>query len=916
MPTYTITLPNGKEHTVSSDKPLGESDLTELTDSLMTPSVGMGNLRQREEQPVQGPEMPSTGDAPRTVTSAPVESKPGFWDRVGEAYARSGAGIGGTPIAIPQSMEEANAITGVNKQVLPLVAGIAAPELAVAALPGLGTTAAGSGLGVAGRLLTQGGISSAAESATRQGLNEGTVDPAKIGIDTAVGAVGNTLVGGALWRANAALQHVAEQWARNRSITGVPGDLLSGVFFKRGAESAEQAASRVASQQLAANTGVQQPIVLPSDNIPEMAQDIHNARVAAIQSATGLGVNTSRANLMRGAYNAIADRGIQFTRALRQSIEYAVNQLHHSFVNIGANRNTQAEQMLNRLRAGSTPEEASTAIGARVNSGIAEQKAAVDTAYDTLRQHPNYATAEGNLSNTQRIIADINNTALRRPATTQNPILGPNGQPIPSNQTEPNLGTLGPEVRKFIGEIGDSVTIPQTLDRVENWKSRLGEAIGNDNDIFNTSLGKGNVKRLYASVANDAADIAQSANPQLAQLQSQAHSLQRNFIERNEHSLIQKVFNNDSELGPRQLFDQLTGKDAAVKLEPLLQTAGPQRAPEILNRLREGILSDAYASSTRADGNVDFENVISRMMSARNNLGQRFDQMFPNLQNGYNALRQAAQSGAFAERFRQPTIETINAFNNNHDAQAFLLAHDPVSAQNIRQYVNHVLENHRVLQEFNNTGYTRQILRELDSTGHINVPDVVDHFFEQHNNLGNVRQVIDTLENHDPVVAGELRSHFLGSLLDRMSVPVRNSQQRMFIPELLLRDLANTSQTGAPGRYNQIATEVLGGPTVQAIHNTAQQLQQSSENTLFHALQNENDLAGTLNTLYGHGSNFSRWRGLLSTITESRYYLAGRLLQNQDTRRMLLTPVSDLSKQQVERLSNVINATLQDQVQQ
>jgi hypothetical protein len=897
MPTYTISLPNGKQHIVSSDKPLEDSDLTELTDSLMTPSQGMGNLRQREENPVVHP------------YSTQMPSQPLFSSVAGPA-----------PTINARMPEEQEAIRQGNakaiKTGLPMAAAVVAPELAVAAYPGLATTAASTALGVGGRLLAQGGISAAAESATRQGLNEGTVDPTRLAVDTGLGSASNLIIGGALWRANAGIRHVIEQWAKNGSITGVPGDFLSGVFFKRGSETAAQNAARSASDTLASTTGVQQPIVLPSDKIPEMAQDIHNARVAALQSATSLSPKASKSTMLQNAFDALTSEGIELTAKLKKATTDAVDQIHNTFSSFGLTKSQEAERVLNRLRANSTPEDAASAIGARVNSGIAEQKAAVDTAYDALRAHPDYAAAEGDLSNTQRIISDINDTALRKPASTSNPILGPNGQPLPSNATEPNLGTLGPEVKRFINEIGESVTIPQTLDRVEKWKSRLGEALGNDNDVFNTSLGKGNVKRLYGSLAQDAADIAQQANPQLAQLQSQAHALQRDFIQRNENSLIQDIFHPDRELGPRALFDRLTSKDAATKLEPLLRTAGPQRAPDILNRLREGILSDAYTASTKTDGAVDFENVISKMMSAKNNLGQRFDQMFPNLQAGYDALRKAATSTKLADKFSNPIDQTIDLFAKDHDAQSFLLSNSPRSKAQIDQYVDDFVYRKSRIEAMHNDAYTKQIMDELKNTGAANVPDLVKHVFSPTTGGGDIRGILSELGNRNPTALDQFKTHFLGELLDRSSIKVKDSVNRMMVPELLMRDLANTSATGQPGKYYNLAVDVLGKPTVAELNNTADLIRKSSGNTLFHALENENDLAGALNTISGHVSNFSRWRGLLSTIKEARYYIAGRLLKDQDTRRMLLTPVSDLSKRQVERLSNVINATLQDQVQQ
>jgi hypothetical protein len=394
--------------------------------------------------------------------------------------------------------------------------------------------------------------------------------------------------------------------------------------------------------------------------------------------------------------------------------------------------------------------------------------------------------------------------------------------------------------------------------------------------------------------------------------------LQRDFIQRNEHSLIQDIFHPDRELGPRALFDRLTSKDAAVKLEPLLQTAGPQRAPEILNRLREGILSDAYSAATKTDGKVDFENVISRLMSAKNNLGQRFDQMFPNLQAGYDALRKAAASGKFAGEFSNPVESTVELFAKDPEAQSFLLSNAPQSKKQIDQYVSDFVATKSRLQALHNDSYTKQIMDELQNTGAANVPDLVDHVFSvgtAGNGIGNVRDILKELGTRNPTALDQFKTHFLGELLDRASVKVKDSTSRIAVPELLLRDVAKTSSTGKPGKYYNLAVEVLGKPTVTELGNTADLIRKSSGNTLFHALENENDLAGALNTISGHVSNFSRWRGLLSTIKEARYYIAGRLLKDQDTRRMLLTPVSDLSKQQVERLSNVINATLQDQVQ-
>lgn len=462
-------------------------------------------------------------------------------------YAAAGGGGGFVTNPRLTSSEQLKGIAG-NAAI---GASFIAPEMLVAAVPGLAPSAAAGVLGYLGRLGVLGSTGAAAGGTVAQIpeviSGEKTVPKAvgEVGLQTAIGfpagivggVVGQKAIQGLgsgvsemLGRQAGTVGEAAENFRR-----GVSKGLLRPIFqtpsdakTRAAAELIESVTGQKPAQSLGEALGkttfgrsfVEVEKELGNEAAGQLSEEARNAVTRSIlHTATGLaGTGASPAQLAELTIAALQKEiGKNISGPAKQAVTELSDQLSASLNNAVAKTGAEAFRI-------TTPETETSPFTAGNIGKMAEQEAEKafmskeDELFGAYRQLLGNNPPAATLKNTAKAVQSILGTGLRSTNAA--------GEVVPVAST-----ITDSKVKAFLGQINEAANTPQDIEALRRYRSQIGASIGEPGVL--SDLGNANKKALYKALSQDIDEaISKIPDPKVKQALQQANAFRRENIDK------------------------------------------------------------------------------------------------------------------------------------------------------------------------------------------------------------------------------------------------------------------------------------------------------------------------------------------------------------------------------------------------
>lgn len=801
----------------------------------------------------------------------------------------------------------------------------AAPKLAGVAA---GLAVPMSGPATLANLVRAGAMSGAAQGAAEEAVRQitGASPPSvtRLGTETAKGgAIG--AAGGAVARAVAPVVSAGAELLApgvdrlKRAATSLfrPSGLPPATA--RGAQRAADALSAEDARAVIRNaTGEEVPIgVAEAIGRPDLAakarwlapgseittEDKDALKRVVLYTATQLrGHGVSAEDLGRGVVALLENEGVQMSQPARRAAQEAANELHPAIQNA-------YQEVQNAARA-AVPGTAATHTSAgrdlrtAVQSGLGEVETAEDAAYAAARkvQDPNTIPVVP--------VAAKGWAAQTLSETPQ----APGGDAVYS--------LISPEARKYVSGISDAER-HWTLQQLLNVRSEVGRAIGNQ-DLL-PGIGQGQLKKLYGALSQD---VEASLNPATGVMPDDkalkawqaAWAQTRNKAERFQGTPIEKIvdeFGAEGGAGPAAIAARLESAEAPQVLQTLRTAAGPTFTHQVNRTARELLFNRAAEAGRSPSGDISVAGIQRYIRGLAPEIQREF---FPNL-SAVEALarRETAIAGltgkakgilsnlsvedpALLQQALGPTPSTGVMFRLQTAFKA--------EAQKQAAFRGSVVGK---LKARDAEGVTEAVARSPETF----VRQITDGTF----GIENAREALNIIRTTDSRLHDAVQFDFVDQLLGvyRSKTGINSG--------ILLSDLQSGTSTTVRKEIGDLTETVLGPAKFQSLKNML---------GAFGELERQGGLLTVDNPLVDVGARAAGGiiggavgpylhAGPLSMAYQAnwfvkhagpiRYSLASYMLTTPELRRLAMTPISQVSREQARDLMRGFSAFMIDKVQ-
>ena len=614
MPTYKITDPaSGKTLRVTGDSPPTEDELNDIFKSVggstaQPAPAPIGEMRRRkgEGEIAAAQPTPEQGLQQAVEQSKQVDSR-SFWEKVGASEGGYQNPEESTAVAQQMGSQSVKAL----KTAAAVGAGIAAPELAALAAPSIFAAAPTAGVmgGIArvGSMAASGALSGAAQQTTEEALSG---FPKGAG-----GRIGqSTLIGGGTGGAGAVAERflpAAYQVVKNATN---PRAAATTVLRPSFTKSASQLSAEEARTLIQDTTGLDVPMgVGEAVGTPELANNIKN-----IEAGKELAPEAKDAIKREVAFAATQLRNSGVT--VNDLSKYTVNSLEAQLGRLSAPAKAAVEDVSKELHSeissafnkvqndaqalvpgtAATPTTMGNRYRGHVKDAFNEIGTAEQTAWNDSKALPEYGTVKIVPKNTQAWYDSLGQKTVQQDVARPEEnllLLDQFGRTVPkesANITRP-IESMFPTGTGTFGSATTKLSPEQTLEQMRNFRSQVGNSIGN-NTIF-PGRSDFEKKQLYKAVSTDIEDAvnalptsALKTNLQKATaLTKQRYATFDNPVLDN----ILKDFGGEGGIGPAGIAAKLESADAPSFLAELQKSVGPTRQAALNNDVGEYLFNQA-----------------------------------------------------------------------------------------------------------------------------------------------------------------------------------------------------------------------------------------------------------------------------------------------------------------------------------
>ena len=738
-------------------------------------------------------------------------------------------GVGFVP-PISQSDIQANAAAA--REIAPIVAGMAAPEL----LPAKVALTAAAGK-IVPKLLSSVGIgtvSGVAQQATEEAVSG--FQPAQKGEFGPLGRIVESAgLGGLLGATGVAIERfgpTAYQYAKNILS---PKKFATTAYRPFGNASVSQLEASAARQTIQDTTGIDVPVgVGEAIGTPQLANEIKN-----IQSGLELSSEAKDAIKRQVAFSATQLKNTFVTEedlakhtiaTLRQqigdlskpvndAIEAASKELHPAIQS--AFKQVQNDALALVPGTSATP----TSFGAKVRSEIqgtfSDLSAGERTAFQKVTSNPDYKTVDIPTGNTKKWSEDLGIQTVQQDIEKTDQfsnILDSFGRLIAKPEA---VSTRAVTPMFPVGTGRFSGSIPkfsenQTLEGMRNFRTQVGGSIGNDT-IF-PGVSDYQKKQLYKAVSQDIeAGIASLPGSTLKTDLQQANSLTKQKYATFDNPMMDKIlkdFGPEGGIGPASLAAKLRSADGPSFLAELKKSVPPARAKAITDATSEYLFNDiGNAARNSISGEISAGQLLNGIDSLAPEIRAEF---FPNYK---NIVDLAKKQNALSKVDPKKIISNLSV---DDPALLFDALGAAPSKDVTDKIVNAFAKSQKLQKQYNGT--VIGALKEMDGDG-------LSAIIEQ-NPSKFMRSIMDgetfspsqtekamrIIATHNPELIKHLQFNFVNDLLSRSTGQGRISANN------LLKEILPESPLGKAGSMRGISEAVLGPNKLNTLESTLRNL--------------------------------------------------------------------------------------------
>jgi hypothetical protein len=714
-------------------------------------------------------------------------------------------GVGFVP-PISQSDIQANAAAA--REIAPIVAGMAAPEL----LPAKVALTAAAGK-IVPKLLSSVGIgtvSGVAQQATEEAVSG--FQPAQKGEFGPLGRIVESAgLGGLLGATGAAIERfgpTAYQYAKNVLS---PRKALTTAYRPFGNASVSQLEASAARQTIQDTTGIDVPVgVGEAIGTPQLANEIKN-----IQSGLELSSEAKDAIKRQVAFSATQLKNTFVTEedlakhtiaTLRQqigdlskpvndAIEAASKELHPAIQS--AFKQVQNDALALVPGTSATPTSFGVKVRSEIQGTFSDLSAGERTAFQKVTSNPDYKAVD----------IPTTETKAWRNALQGSTVQTASGN-IPISITPQGTG-------KFASIIPEFEDV-QTLEGMRNFRTQVGGSIGNDT-IF-PGVSDYQKKQLYKAVSQDIeAGIASLPGSTLKTDLQQANSLTKQKYSTFDNPMMDKIlkdFGPEGGIGPASLAAKLRSADGPSFLAELKKSVPPARAKAITDATSEYLFNDiGNAARNSISGEISAGQLLNGIDSLAPEIRAEF---FPNYK---NIVDLAKKQNALSKVDPKKIISNLSV---DDPALLFDALGAAPSKDVTDKIVNAFAKSQKLQKQYNGT--VIGALKEMDGDG-------LSAIIEQ-NPSKFMRSIMDgetfspaqtekamrIIATHNPKLINDLQFNFINDLLSRSTGQGRISANN------LLKEILPESPLGKAGSMRGISEAVLGPNKLDTLESTLRNL--------------------------------------------------------------------------------------------
>lgn len=776
------------------------------------------------QQPAPAKASPEQGLQQAVQESKKVDSR-SFWEKIGESEGGFQNPQESPEVAAQMGKESGKAAATIAAG----AAGVLAPELAAAALPGAFAVPATAGLIARGASLAAGGaVGGAAQQTTEEALS---------GFKPGSGGriAESTGLGGLLGAAGSLVERygpTAYQYAKN---VFSPRKSATTAFRPFAKPSVSQLDAESARQAIQDTTGIEVPIgVGEAIGTPEMANSIKNIQAGSEISpeakdaikrqvafaATQLkNTGVTEEDLAKYTVSTLRAQIGDLSKPSKDAINAVVAELHPAIDTAFKQIQNDALSLVPGTSA--TP----TSFGKRVRSEIqgtfSDLSAEERAAFNKVTSNPDYKTVDIPTGNTKKWSEDLGIQTVQQdieePDQFSN-ILDAFGRLIPkfeeaSTKAVTQMFPVG--TGRFSGSI-PKFSENQTLEGMRNFRTQVGGSIGNDT-IF-PGVSDYQKKQLYKAVSQDIDNgIASLPGSTLKTDLQQANALTKQKYATFDNPMMDKIlkdFGPEGGIGPASLAAKLRSADGPSFLAELKKSVPPARAKAITDATSEYLFNEiGNAAKDSIEGTVSAGKLLNGIDSLAPEIRAEF---FPNYK---NIVDLAKKQNALSKIDPKKIISNLSV----EDPTLLFDALGANPSKSVMDKVSDAFAKSQKLQEQYN-GTVVGALAKMDGDG---LSEII-----QQNPAKFMRSIMDgesfspaqtekairIIATHNPKLINDLQFHFVNDLLSMSTGEGRISANN------LLKAIVPESSIGKAGSLRGVSEAVLGANKLDSLESTLRSL--------------------------------------------------------------------------------------------
>lgn len=815
--------------------------------------------------------------------SKQVDSR-SFWEKVGASEGGYQNPEESTAVAQQMGSQSGKAL----KTAAAVGAGIAAPELAALAAPSIFASAPTAGVmgGIArvGSMAASGALSGAAQQGTEEALTGFQPGAAqRIGESTALGG-GLGVLGSAFER----YAPTAYQYAKNIFS---PRKAATTAFRPFAKPSISQMAAEDARQAIQDTTGIEVPVgVGEAVGTPQLANDIKNIQSGAEMSpeakdalkrqvafaATQLkNTGATESDLAQYTINRLRQHIGELSKPSKDAVESVAKEIYPAIDS--AFKQAQNDALALVPQTSATPTTFGKRVRSEIQGAFADLSAEERSAFQKVTSNPDYKTV------------NIPTTEIRN---WSNNLQGSTVQTVGGGLT---TAATPAGTAKFASVIPELENI-QTLEQMRNFRTQVGNSIGNDS-IF-PGVSDYQKKQLYKAASQDIeSGIAALPNSTLKTDLQQANALTKQKYSTFDNSMMDRIlqdFGPEGGAGPAAIAAKLRSPDGPSFLEQLKKSVPPARAKAITDASSEYLFNEI---GNAAKDSVSGEISAGKLLNGIDSLAPEIrDEFFPN----YGKIVDLAK--------KQNAISKVDPKKiiDNLSVEDPTLLFDALGAKPSKDVIDRVTDafakSQKLQQEYNGSVVGK--LAKMDSDGLSEIVQQNPSKFMRSIMDGETFSPVQTekamriIATYNPRLVNDLQFNFVNDLLSRSTGQGRISANN------LLKEIVPETSIGKAGRLRAVSESVLGAGKLDSLESTLRSLSEiekaggdiSSNSPLIDLFARGTGAAigATIRGTTGIGTlgAANELAAVAGRSQKIKYAIASYILTTPELRKLAITPIN------------------------